>query len=271
MQTCLEIDLGATTLRYHRGGPEIPRRDRPPVLLLHPWFGCWQFWTPTVELLDGVRSYAVDWYSLSRGDWTACSSPHGLATAVLTLLDRLDLERVDVIGNSVGGIVAQVIASEHPERVRRLVLVGTGARTAGVHSRFADLVDRWVGGSVGDREPLAGAIVDALVARDLPVSWREVYVEAVRRADGDFLAAVLQSCRALDLRARLGAITAPTLVLRGEHDTARTRQHSDELVAGIRGARQIELTGCGHSPMIDDPTGFARLTEEHLGEAGSTQ
>ncbi|MEU6105109.1 alpha/beta fold hydrolase [Streptomyces flaveolus] len=59
-------------------------------------------------------------------------------------MDAEGLDRVDVVGNSVGGIVAQVVASTVPERVRRLVLVGTGASTQGALPGFAQAVDRWI-------------------------------------------------------------------------------------------------------------------------------
>ena len=62
----------------------------------------------------------------------------------------------------------------------------------------------------------------------------------------------------------LPTIEAPTLVIRGERDTARTRDHVTELVAGLRDARAVELAGLGHSPMIEDPDLVASLVGSHL-------
>jgi pimeloyl-ACP methyl ester carboxylesterase len=234
-----------------------------PVLLLHPWFGCRAFWDSTRELL-GAPSYAVDWYSIGEGDWASWASPEGLARAAVTLLDRLGHERVDVVGNSVGGIVAQLLAARHGARVRRLVLVGTGASLHGRPTRVGELVAAWLSGSA-DRTTLAPALVDALVAARAAEPERAAYIEAVLDADPDFLSAVLVRARGLDLRPELGRITAPTLVIRGEHDTARTAEHVAELLAGLPDASAVEMSGCGHAPMIERPEAFAALVRDHLG------
>lgn len=106
-------------------------------------FGCEAFWSSTATRLAS-RSYAVDWYSLGNGNWSAYASPDGPARAALLLLDAIGVQQVDIVGNSVGGIVAQILAYRHPDRVRRLVLVGTGASLAGPPHRFGELVAAWI-------------------------------------------------------------------------------------------------------------------------------
>lgn len=258
-----DLALDDTVLRYSITQPTEPDSDATPLLLLHPWFGCRQFWDPVASRF-GATAYAPDWYSLgARGDWSPWASPAGLATAALALMDEHHLDQVDLVGNSVGGIVAQVIAARHPSRVRRLVLVGTGASLGGRPTEFGRLVSTWIDGT-GDRESLAPQFVDALVAQPLPASDRDSYIRAVLEADPSFVSAVLIAARGLDLRPELSAITAPTLVIRGEHDTARTPAHVAELLAGIPHSRAVEMSGCGHSPMIELPDHFADLVLAHL-------
>lgn len=261
------MELGPTGLRYSfHPAPTPPVDGRPPTLLLHPWFGCREMWQPLADRLE-VSSYAVDWYSIAETSgpdaWRRWVSPAGLARAAMCLLDELGLESVDVIGNSVGGIVAQILASERPALVRRLVLIGTGASLGGRPTAFGSLVRRWVD-QPEERTSLAGSLVDALVARPLPAIDRDRYVDAVLRANPEFVATVLSSARGTDLRCMLPTIEAPTLVIRGERDTARTRDHVTELVAGLRDARAVELAGLGHSPMIEDPDLVASLVGSHL-------
>lgn len=261
------VDLDGTGLGYSEHPVSTsPDTTSPPVLLLHPWFGCRSMWDPLASRLD-VSSYAVDWYSLADtevpGSWAPWASPTGLMRAAIALLDDRDLAQVDVIGNSVGGIVAQLLAAEHPERVRHLVLIGTGAALGGPPTAFGALVGRWIE-QPEQRVTLAGLLVDALVALPHPEDVRERYVEAVLAADPEFIAAVLGAARGTDLRPRLPDIIAPTLIIRGEHDTARTREHVSELVAGIRDARAVELPGLGHSPMVEDPDVVADVVLSHL-------
>jgi len=257
----VELDDGngrRTTLAFHTGTGAAT----PPVLLLHPWFGCHQMWQPLIERIDRI-SLAVDWYSLSRGHWSPWASPETMAEAAVAVLDATGHERADVIGNSVGGIVAQVIAARHPKRVRRLVLVGTGASLDGPPTAFGVLVARWLE-EPERRHELTMRLVRSLVARPLDPKELSTYVAAVEDADPAFVGAVLGNARGLDLRPLLPLITAPTLVIRGEHDTARTRDHVRQLLDGIGGATAVEMAGCGHSPMIEDRDAFADLVGAHL-------
>lgn len=267
MTTIRQVDLGNAGLRYSEHLVTTSSAATPaPVLLLHPWFGCRLMWQPLADRLD-ASSYAVDWYSLADvgvpESWAPWASPSGLARAALAVLDERGVTQADVVGNSVGGIVAQLLAADHPDRVRRLVLIGTGAALGGPPTAFGAMVSRWI--ERPDARPtLVGQLVDALVAVPHPKDARERYVDAVLAADPDFLAAVLSASRGTDLRPRLRDITAPTLVIRGEHDTARTREHVAELVAGIADAHAVELPGLGHSPMVEDPHAVAALVLAHL-------
>lgn len=254
------LALPGTGLRYTASSGTDSHRV--PVLLLHPWFGCAAFWDRTAEQL-AAPTYAVDWYSLCDGRWSAWAGPEQLADATVALLNDIGVERVDVVGNSVGGIVAQLLAARHSERVRRLVLVGTGASLGGGPSVFGDLVSCWVDG-VADREGLAYEMVAALVATQLSDADLETYVRAVLDADPAFISAVLAAARGLDLRPELSRVTAPTLIIRGEHDNARSPAHVAELLRGIPDSRAVEMADCGHSPMIEQPRRFNALVEEHL-------
>ncbi|MPZ26717.1 MAG: alpha/beta fold hydrolase [Micromonosporaceae bacterium] len=255
------VPVSGTRLAYYTSD-----RPGPPVVLLHPWFGCPQFWCPTVAHLADRRCYVVDLYSPAGGDWSAVASPEGLAGAVLAMLDAERLDRVDLVGNSLGGIVAQLLASTAPDRVRRLVLVGTGASTDGVLPGFGEKVSQWIAGASRASAPRAevAEIVDMLVTRRPdPATW-EGFVEAVWRTDPAYLAAVLAAARSLDLTPRLPQIAAPTLVIRGGHDCARTPAHVAALVAGIPRARAVELPDAGHAAMVDHPEEFSRLVAAHL-------
>ena len=76
------LEISNARLEYHCRRPLIRRHDEP-IILLHPWFGCWQFWRQTVDALPEFETYAVDLYSLGAGDhWEQFASPQGLARAL---------------------------------------------------------------------------------------------------------------------------------------------------------------------------------------------
>ena len=90
------------------------------------------------------------------------------------------------------------------------------------------------------------------------------FVETVANANKAFVGAVLNRAFDPDLRPELPKITAPTLIIRGEHDAARTRAHVEELLAGIPGSTAVEIAGAGHSPQVDSPEAFSRALRGFL-------
>jgi pimeloyl-ACP methyl ester carboxylesterase len=179
------------------------------------------------------------------------------------LLDALNIDRCSVIGNSMGGIAAQALAADRTNAIERLVLVGTGARIFGVKPEWRRMLDEWIAGPP-DRE-FAGRMVGALLVRRPDDACEfELFVDMVMAANKAFLGAVLTNAFQLDLRSRLPAITASTLIVRGEHDASRTRAHVEELLAGIPNSRSVEIAGGGHSVQVDSAGVFSSIVREFL-------
>jgi 3-oxoadipate enol-lactonase len=253
-----QVALGPTRLTYRRFGPATG----PIVLLLHPWFGCWRFWEPVLPALTRFRCLVPDLYSPADGPWTAVGHPEGLARGLVALLDAEQAGSCAIAGNSMGGILGQLLAAAAPTRVRKLVLVGTGARSSGLHGAFQARLAAWL----ESLDPVAlTELTRGLVA---PRAARHPIVEAciAHLADVDprYLAEIPTTTMGLDLRTRIGAVTAQTLVIRGELDAIRTRAHAQELARAIRGARLVEMAAAGHSPMIDSTAQFNRLLTRFL-------
>jgi 3-oxoadipate enol-lactonase len=255
--------IPGSRLEYHRR-PALTDSRREPLILLHPWFGCWQGWRRTVDALPEFETFAVDLYSLGVGSgWHDFASPQGLAQAVGMMMDALRIEHCSLIGNSMGGIAGQALAAARADRVDKLILVGTGARTIGVKPDYRKTMEEWIA-SKEDRAS-AERLVAALIARrpDDPDAFA-TYVDMVMNANKAFMGTVLMNAFALDLRPLLPEITAATLVIRGELDVARTRVHVEELLAGIQNSKSAELSGAGHSPQVDSPHAFSGLVRDFL-------
>ena len=257
------VEISDVRLAYYCRQPLI-RRHHEPVILLHPWFGCWQFWRQTIDALPEFETYAVDLYSLGASDnWRQFATPQGLALAISAMIESLGINWCSVIGNSMGGIAAQVLAAAEPDRIKKLILVGTGARTVGVKPDFRRALDHWIAGH-GNRQ-FTERLVDSLIARR-PEDPQEfgTFVDTVVQANKSFMGLVLTNAFNLDLRPSLPKITAPTLIIRGELDAARTHAHVEELLAGIPNSNAVEIPGGGHSPQVDRPQAFLELVRNFL-------
>ncbi|WAP60033.1 alpha/beta fold hydrolase [Streptomyces sp. S465] len=113
------VDLGETRLAYQVSGPP----DAPPLVLLHALGESAADWDAVAPVLARSRRvYALDLRGHGRSAWPKDCSLELMRADVLAFMDELALGRVDLIGHSMGGIVAYLLASAQPRRVARLVL-----------------------------------------------------------------------------------------------------------------------------------------------------
>ncbi|MFG2123791.1 alpha/beta fold hydrolase [Streptomyces sp. NPDC048710] len=113
------VDVGGVRLAYQVSGPP----DAPPLVLLHAMgenAADWATVGPT--LARSRRVYALDLRGHGRSDWPGDYSLELMQADVLRFLNALGLDSVDLIGHSMGGIVAYLLAQDCPQRVSRLVL-----------------------------------------------------------------------------------------------------------------------------------------------------
>jgi pimeloyl-ACP methyl ester carboxylesterase len=227
-----------------------------PLLLLNGIGLDTSAWGPVVDLLARERRLVL---LDARGTGRSGPAPEPGTTATmaadaLALLDHLGLEAVDVLGLSLGGLVAQELALRAPARVRALVLAATAARLPG---RTRRVLDAW------RRLLLAGTDPDAL--RREQVAW--VLGAATLEDDGTteaILAALAgapapsprgfsaqaDACLAHDTRDRAAGIRAPALVLAGREDALVPPSASEGLARLLPHAR-LQLHEGGHAFLLE--------------------
>jgi len=223
------------------------------VVFLHGGFGSSSdLWADTMAALPPEWSaYAIDNFLHSD------APPEGYSVAAFAkraagFVRALKLDRPVFAGHSMGGVVCQLIAIDHPASVGGLVLVCTGASMTN-HQLARDLLDDLRKGG-GTADSLRA--ISAHWFRTAPPAFFERYVASAAQAPLDAMIAVQESLIAADTRLRLTEINVPTLVVFGAHDTGRTIDHARTLVAGIRGSELAVMADSGHTPMAETPAAF---------------
>jgi pimeloyl-ACP methyl ester carboxylesterase len=131
-------DVNGLSLHYEEHG------SGEPLILLHGGIGAGEMFAPIVAgLTEGRRVITVDLQGHGgTADVDRPLRPEDMADDIAALLDHLGLEQIDLMGYSLGGIVALRTAIQHPERVRRLVLVSVGFRRDGSHPEVVQAMDQ---------------------------------------------------------------------------------------------------------------------------------
>lgn len=271
-----EVDLHGHRLRYRTAGQGAP------MLLVHGILSSSHTWSPLAEHLgSGHRLIAPDLFGHGESDkHDADYTIGGQATALRDLLVACGHERVTVVGHSYGGGVALQFAYQFPERVERLVLVGSGGLGAEVSpllratslpgSEFVlRLVPaRWVESAGLRLRRLLGPLGWQPRA-DLEEMWRAVVAlgdPATRRAFLRTTRAVIgwegQRVSAAD-RLHLAA-HVPTLIVWGDDDPIIPVEHAHTTHAAIPESRLEIVEGGGHWPHLEDPHRVAEAMREFV-------
>lgn len=170
------------------------------------------------------------------------------------VLDALGIGAAHVVGISMGGGIAQVLAVRRPDQVASLTLIATSSGGPGLPPMSAELSAQMGDGGApdwSDREAVIAYYIDGehMLAGSIPVDEERMRRIIGRAWDRSPSIASGQNHWQLggeSVHSRLGEITAPTLVLHGTEDPLFPFGHGEALARGIAGARLVPLAGMGH-------------------------
>jgi esterase len=265
------FDVSGLRLHYRDLGP----RDGAPVVMLHGLLGHAHEWDMlTAALATRQRVLVLDQRGHGRSDWAASYTVADLAGDVIELIEHVGSTPVRLVGHSMGGLAAITVAGARPELVERLVVIDVGPDVFGTpfaaelrtfleelssasYAAVVDAVDEWMAGNpLADEHHMRHYVEHCLrPCADGRLVWR---------FDGRGLRSFFDEETTADNRwAVVEAITAPTLVVRGEHSAVLSRAAAEELVHRIAAdARLVEVPGGGHDLGVEQP---AAVTDAVVG------
>jgi aminoacrylate hydrolase len=236
------------------------------IVLIAGLGGLGQFWRPVMrELTRRHRVLTFDHPGVGASDTFGPQRIERIAKEVLRLADRLDIARFTCVGHSTGGLVAQALALDAPERIGALVLSCTWARP---DRRFRDLfeVRRLVLQNAGLR---AYAMLAQLIGYPAAAYDSVPAPPGTAEGTGNAAAEVALICERIDMllnyerTEELGAIAQPTLIVAAPDDQIVPINHAQDLARRIPHAQLAELAG-GHLVPATRPVDYAAVVERFL-------
>ena len=272
MKACF-ANVGGLGTRYITAG------DGPPLFLIHPVGYPAEIFARTLTgLADRLRMIAPDLpgqgFTEAPDAWPVPAQVF-MARHVIALADQLGIERFSILGSSLGGLVAALVAIEAPDRIDGLVLVGTGSVFNDPSTQPKVLEAVFANGSRAYRDPsldtlrarLANTCFRAPAADDILVSQMTAYalpgaLDRYRSIIDSLIASVNEPTATA--YPRLEQLTMRALVLVGEEDI-RTSYEAHRLGCLRMGdARIVRLADCGHLPYLEKPEEFNDAVGEFL-------
>jgi len=277
------LDAGSVTINFAEGPP-----NGPPLVLLHGGSGRWQFWDPVVKPLE-ARShlYTPDLRGHGGSSWTPGNYRLvDYASDIEAFLDHVVREPAALIGHSLGGEIALIVAARTPEQVRA-VIVEDAPLSADAARRAIDRT----GTNVRSMRELAGSTLSVGELRSrvaqLPLDGTGrgivlgdvadeadlmMYAESMRRNDPSMLDAVLEF---EDMHAGYGdpvlaRVRCPVLILHGDPAAGAVLRDTDvdHAMTILPNARSVRFVGMGHSLHMEDPRAVLGAVTSFLDTTG---
>jgi 3-oxoadipate enol-lactonase len=239
----------------------------PVVVLLHGIGGA--AWGPTLPAFGGARR-VLDWPlpGYAGAPMPAETSFAAWAAALRARLDAEGIARADVVGHSIGGMLAQEFALSFPERVRGLVLYATTPSFGGRDPSFAEqfLEERLAPLDAGrSMAELAAEGMPAMLGPGAPPEAAPAAIAAMTGVPEAAYRAAMRCLTTFDRRDDIARIAAPTLLIAGERDPLAPPRTMRRMAEAIPGARLVVIPASGHLIHLERPAAFNAALSEFLG------
>lgn len=247
---------------------EVYGRGRP-VILLHGWLGSWGLWQETMTYLGrNFRTYALDFWGFGEsGKKRDTYAVQDFVSLVNQFMDRLGISQAPLVGHSMGGTVSLLVSIQRPERVSKVVVVGSPIagsslaiplKLAGYRPIAFMLFNMMGAFRTGMR------VAAPFICND-PRFWTMMERDLSRTTLESFLLSIA-SLRRTDLRPLLDQVKVPVMGMYGDGDNIVHPRQWQLLKKGLPDAHIVRWSNARHFPMLDVSDDFLEQLRDFLSE-----
>jgi pimeloyl-ACP methyl ester carboxylesterase len=249
----VQLASGLTLEYAEQGNPKGT-----PVVFLHGYTDSWHSFERVLSYVpESIHALAPS--QRGYGDSDRPESTYlisELADDLTEFMDAVGIESAIIVGHSMGSMVAERFAIDHPQRTLALLLAGTNPSLKGnpVCEEFNVAVQEL-------EDPIDRAFVqefqESTLAQPVPADFLNLIVSESLKVPARIWKTAFTGFLETDFARELSRIEAPTLIIYGDRDTFMTRADHEAVHSRIRGSRMTTYEGAGHAMHWEEPSRFA--------------
>lgn len=237
------------------------KRDSPPIILIHGASSCHETWIEQWHFLRNTNHVIIpDLPGHNNSCGEGFNRIESYAEAVHELIKKLSIGKFVLAGHSMGGAIAQLFALTHPQMLKGLILVSTGARLRVAQSIFKAIDENF--SSFAE----LSANFSVFPAADERIKKR--IVELIQKCKPAVARKDFEACDNFDIMDRVSGIKSPTLIICGDMDMVTPLKYSQYLHGKIENASLEIIKNAGHIVMLEKPGEVNRAIANFLKNIG---
>jgi pimeloyl-ACP methyl ester carboxylesterase len=245
---------------------EVYGRGRP-VILLHGWLGSWGLWQETMATLGRYyRTYALDFWGFGEsGKKRESYAVQDFVSLVDQFMEQLGIIQAPLVGHSMGGTVSLLVAIQYPQRVKKVVVVGSPIVGSSLSLLLKMFGQRPVAYIVHHNLWMLRygfRLLAPLYSHD--PRWSEMMNRDLSRTTLESFLLSIASLRRTDVRPNLNKISIPAMGMYGAKDIVVHPNQWKPMQQGIPHARIERYPDAGHFIMLDEPHNFVDTLRDFL-------
>ncbi len=229
-----------------------------PLILLHGAGGMSLSWPPQIRRLAGTTVITPDLPNHGKSSPYPFNILDEVASILLRWIDALQIPTVHLCGHSMGGAIGLLIALQAPQRVQKVILIGSAARLP-VNPLLLEL-----SAQASTLPQAIETLIKWSFAPSTPQRIKELTAQRLMENRPNSLYQDLFACNQFDVSDKLSQIQQPCLVLTGEHDRMTPVATAQTLAQGLPNAELEIIPDAGHMVVIEQPEQIAKRLWQFL-------
>lgn len=254
------VQVGRTRVHFVEQSPS-PASHLSPIVFIHGAGGSHQVWLQQLRALGRRRKViAVDLPGHGDSNGSGADRIEAYCDVVKGFIAALGLDRIVMVGHSMGGAITQSIAVDYPGLLAAIVLVGTGVRLRVQPQILAALR--------GDARRAVDMIAKLVYVSGTPAEVLKHDADAMLRTSIPVIEGDLLACDTFDLMEQAKAVSLPALVICGTDDLVTPPKYAEYLHSQINGSQLQLVPAAGHMVMLEQPDEVSGGIEAFLDRLG---